>query len=389
MISSVNPVHLHRSMSLTLLVDPQENAATIDTAGETAKNSKNANPGGSASTPQLLLISATVGIDYVKLSSKPIFDGANGVVYKATDHTTSSVYVIKTVRIQSDQLLDTYHRSVVREYENLKKCSASKQVVTVVALATNPDSPELSLIVKYYPNGDLLDFLCTLRKKKIELQGNMKDAIFKQIIRGVDFLHRHDIAHRDIKPENFLIDESGVIKLNDFGYSLDVTKLEEQLPLNDLFCGTPSFKSPELYKIEAEVSLGTPFKAELVDFKKVDIWALGVLCFQLYLMSKPWQHANIVSDLKNVVFEKFVQSYPENEKQLDGLVNKLNDRNYGVLSNPALSVFKKLHYDARLSALEMLHPVPEKRCSTEKLLSSTWLTQAYADPKDLIKMIPK
>lgn len=334
-------------------------------------------------------LSKLVGVDYLYLSSKPIFDGANGVIYRSTDINKSTVFVIKTVRIQNHQLLDMYRRSVVREFDNLKKCAASKQVVTVMDMAANSNSPEISLIVKYYPNGDLLDCLCKLRTKKIELKGNLKDAIFKQIVRGVDFLHRHDIAHRDIKPENFLIDESGVIKLNDFGYSLDVTKLDEQLPLNDLSCGTPSFKAPELYQIEKDVSENRMFDAKLVDFKMVDIWAVGVLAFQLFLMSKPWQHANVVTDSKNVTMEKYISHYPDNEKDLVKLANKLNDRNHSVSSNPALSLFKKLHYDARILVLEMLHPIPDKRYTTEKLLQSSWLTQAYADPKDLIKLILK
>lgn len=327
-----------------------------------------------------------VGQDYLKLLSKPIFEGANGVVFKASDNSSSSVYVIKTVLVQLGQTHDIYHRSVIREFENLKKCSSSKQIVSVVDLAANQSSPELSLIVKYYPNGDLLDFMCKLRLNNIELKGNLKDAIFKQIIRAVDFLHRHEIAHRDIKPENFLIDESGLIKLNDFGYSLDLTRVEEQLPLNDIFCGTPSFKLPELYKLEAEISKGADFDAKRISFKKVDVWALGILCFQLYLMSKPWQHANTASE-KNVVVEKFVQGYPSDEKQLALLVNKLNDRNFSTSTNPALSVFKKLYYNARISVLQMLHPVPDKRCSTEDLLASDWLAQAYADPKDLLKLI--
>lgn len=339
--------------------------------------------------PCSLEISKLVGVDYVYLSSKPIFDGANGIIYRGTDTNKSTVLVIKTVRIQKDQLLDIYRRSVVREFENLKRCAASKQVVTIVDLAANSHSLELSLIVKHYPNGDLLDCLCELRSKKIELNGNLKNAIFKQIVRGVDFLHRHDIAHRDIKPENFLIDESGIIKLNDFGYSLDVTKMDDQLPLNDLSCGTLSFKAPELYQIERSVSENPRYDARGVDFKMVDIWALGILAFQLFLMSKPWQHANVVTDSKNVVVEKYIKHYPDNEKQLINLVNKLNDRNHGVSSNPALSLFKKLHYDARTLALEMLHPVPEKRCTTGKLLLSNWLIQAYADPKDLLKMMLK
>lgn len=32
-------------------------------------------------------------------------------------------------------------------------------------------------------------------------------------------MHQNGIAHRDLKPENILIDEAGVIKICDFGWS--------------------------------------------------------------------------------------------------------------------------------------------------------------------------
>lgn len=330
-----------------------------------------------------------VGVDYVKLSSKPIFDGANGVIYRATDATKVAVFVIKTVKVQPGQSLEHYRRSVVRECDNLKKCAATKQVVDIKAMAANPGQEELSLIIPFYAHGDLLDFLCVLRSKKVEVSSNLKDSIFKQIVRGVDFLHRHNIVHRDLKPENCLIDELGTIKLNDFGYSLDLTKVDEQLDLNDLYCGTPSFKAPELFQIEHDVILNNTVDVAKINFKAVDIWALGIMYFQIFLMSVPWPHSNTITDDRNKPMEKYLINYPDSEKHLINLVNKLNDRNFSVSLNPALSLFKKLHYDARLQVLRTLHPYSDKRCTTESLLLSSWLTQVYANPKDLLQLIPR
>lgn len=336
-------------------------------------------------TPSL----SKVGSEWVKLSSKPIFDGANGIIFKGADAKNTHVVVIKTVKIQPAQDVDKYRDSVVREYDNIKRCAASKQVVDIFDLAADAASEQFSLIIQYYPHGDLLDYLCKLRSKKVEIAVNLKDAMFKQIVRAVDFLHRHGIVHRDVKPENFLIDENGIIRLNDFGYSLDLNKLDAQLPLNDVFCGTPSFKAPELFRIEHQMANTEDVDAAAIDFKKVDVWALGIVCFQVCLMSVPWPHANVVTDDKNRIMEKYIKNYPDNEKQLITLGNKLNDRNYSTSMNPAMSHFKNIHYDARIQLLQMLHPLAEKRSSTESLLASSWLTQAYASPKDLLKLIPK
>lgn len=425
---------------------------------------------------------------WVKLSSKPIFDGANGTIYKASDAANSKFVVIKCVRKQPAQSYLHYVSSVQREYDNLRKCAASKHVVEVFDLVadTKTPEPELSLIIQYFQMGDLLDYLCDVRARKIHMPTHLKDAIFKQIVKAVEFLHRHDIVHRDIKPENFLIGAGGEIKLNDFGCSLDLSRMEQQLPLSDDFCGTPSFKAPELYWIENERKRSTggpqttdtllnseresevevekldrdkkylrlekmlkPEKLPIVaekeelllkeldvlknpeespkakgppisespeatgpnpplsapqtsperchkpqslacglDFKSVDVWALGIVCFQVFLMSVPWQTANIF-DEKNKKMEAYMENYPEGSKQLRSLVDKLNDKNSSVMLNPALALFKKIHYDARIELLQMLNPNPNKRISCEEVLKSSWLTQAYAKPADLLELRPK
>jgi hypothetical protein len=53
---------------------------------------------------------------------------------------------------------------------------------------------------------------------------NDRLCFFKQLCRGVDYLHSHGIAHRDIKLENLLLTSEGHLKITDFGVS-------------DVFCG--------------------------------------------------------------------------------------------------------------------------------------------------------
>lgn len=42
------------------------------------------------------------------------------------------------------------------------------------------------------------------------------ECCFKQILRGVEYLHTQGVAHRDIKPENLFFDTKGNLKVRIF-----------------------------------------------------------------------------------------------------------------------------------------------------------------------------
>lgn len=44
-------------------------------------------------------------------------------------------------------------------------------------------------------------------------------CIFKQILNGVSYLHRHKIIHRDLKPSNIMLSHNGIVSIIDFGWS--------------------------------------------------------------------------------------------------------------------------------------------------------------------------
>jgi protein kinase A len=66
------------------------------------------------------------------------------------------------------------------------------------------------------------------------------------IILGIEFLHSKNIAYRDLKPENILMDESGFVRLADFGMS----KIIKENNKNTSFCGTPEYIAPEVLLLQ-------------------------------------------------------------------------------------------------------------------------------------------
>ena len=87
--------------------------------------------------------------------------------------------------------------------------------------------------------------------------------IFKDILEGLKYCHSRCITHRDIKLENLLLDDNGVVKMIDFGFSTCVPN-DKKIKI---FCGTPSYMGPEI--VRRTEYCGPP----------ADIWALGVLLF--------------------------------------------------------------------------------------------------------------
>lgn len=101
-------------------------------------------------------------------------------------------------------------------------------------------------------------------------------AIFHQIAKGLQALHRREILHRDLRPANILIDSDGRVKIIDFG-SAQVAGLEDICPplLDDPHAGTMQYSAPELY-------LGRPAS------RQSDIFSLGVIVYQMLTGGLPY-----------------------------------------------------------------------------------------------------
>jgi len=63
-----------------------------------------------------------------------------------------------------------------------------------------------------------------------------------QICMAVGYLHSKGIMHRDLKLENILVDESGYLKIIDYG----LAKTLNENQTSKTFCGTPEYLAPEM-----------------------------------------------------------------------------------------------------------------------------------------------
>lgn len=128
--------------------------------------------------------------------------------------------------------------------------------------------------------------------------------------------HSLGIVHRDLKPGNLLVtarrDGSALVKVLDFGISkVPVTDSEQQLTLQEVSIGTPSYMSPEQLRGSRDVGVAS------------DIWALGVILYQLSTGRLPFR-ADDMPSLCLAILEQPIprvrDDFPEVPAELDVII---------------------------------------------------------------------
>lgn len=218
-------------------------------------------------------------------------------------------------------------------------------------------------VMEYCAQGELFS-LVDRRYMKAE----DKLCIFKQVLRGVAYLHDHGIAHRDIKLENLLMTDEGYVKITDFGVSEVFTGDHPGLESSRGLCGqhmgpmrrsTPGICGSKPYISPEVMAQDSPY-----DPTKLDVWSCGILYLTLVLNGNPWQSAK--SD--EASWQEFAMGW-------QAFVQRFGDAAITENCYPQCGqVFNALTSGGqRRCVTKMLHPDPDKRCTIQDVLSDRWV----------------
>jgi PAS domain S-box-containing protein len=153
-------------------------------------------------------------------------------------------------------------------------------------LAGHPGIPELvdvarhrdrTVIITRYVEGDPLNNILPIEDSRT------RDRIAYQLMDVVSHLHDNGIVHRDIKPENIIFRPDGTIVLLDYGIVRRMGEMETSATV----IGTRPYMSPEQINGKSE--------------RRSDIWAIGVVMFQIYTGSFPFSGNTEMELMQNIL----------------------------------------------------------------------------------------
>ncbi|CAG8476173.1 9609_t:CDS:2 [Diversispora eburnea] len=189
--------------------------------------------------------------------------GQFGRVWIAREKISGYIVALKVMSIQKLALhkIQTQLRREVEIQTNLRHPNILR------LLGHFYDENYVVLILEYAEKGELYTHL----QKCGRFSERRASKYFSQVTDALSYMHKKNVIHRDIKPENLLLGMKDEIKIADFGWSVHAPSHKRKT-----FCGTLDYLAPEMVN------------DEIYD-EKVDLWTLGVLCYELLTGVPPFQ----------------------------------------------------------------------------------------------------
>ncbi|KAK9811787.1 hypothetical protein WJX72_009937 [[Myrmecia] bisecta] len=195
-------------------------------------------------------------------------------LYRARCRVSKGLVILK---VYGREILDNATKArIVHEYNLCKNLGNGCPHVLRVFDAFD-DKGSWVLVCEHSAAGNLYTISCRSAALLQMQEGWLASMVIAPVLATLAYLHSLGITHRDVKPEHISFTSAGICKLN--GFFLAVNEAENSR--SETICGTLDYIAPETL-----LDLNAPGRKRVKP--AVDIWAVGILVFDMLTGSPPF-----------------------------------------------------------------------------------------------------
>lgn len=194
---------------------------------------------------------------------RPLGKGKFGNVYLARERQTKFILALKVLFKKQLEKAGVEHQ--LRREVEIQSHLRHPNILRLYGYFH--DASRVYLILEFAPRGELYGEL----QRCGGFSEERSATYMMELADALNYCHSKKVIHRDIKPENLLLGANGELKIADFGWSVHTPSSRRST-----LCGTLDYLPPEM--IEGKTH-----------DEKVDLWSLGVLCYEFLVGHPPFE----------------------------------------------------------------------------------------------------
>jgi len=284
-------------------------------------------------------------------------EGGMGEVYRGVHAKLGRVAAIKVLNPSARR-----EHGFVERFFNEARIQESLHHPNIAAVYDFTETQGQPCIIMEYVDGDTL---CERVRPHGPLPMSEALRIFSAVVDAIAYVHAHGVIHRDIKSNNIKIGTQGQVKLLDFGIAKGGAS--PALTQTGSVVGTIEYLSPE------QLSTGHADQ-------RSDIWALGVLLYEMTTGRVPFQAQTIgalCAQISNAEYPPLRQLNPAAPADVANIAARCLKKNAADRYQSA----EVLLADVRRAADALAAPLPAPRHKPARKRPAPNTRDPYAPPQ--------